>query len=84
MFRMLDIDCDPEIVEDIIDGATEGMERAVENATTEEVVSAVFTLLDRTLRAKRKLQPSSERFTTAASIRRLLTDMIADHGTVPS
>lgn len=82
--RLLDIECDPDSVEYICEAATAAMEEASQDATPDEVVSAMFTLLDRTLRAKRKLQHSSERFATAENIRRVLSEMIVDHGKVPS
>ena len=81
---MFDNECDPDNVEYLVEAATLGMEEASHNSTTEEVVSAALTFLDRTLRAKRKLQPTHERFTTAMNIRRVLQEMIVDHGSVPS
>lgn len=79
-------DCDPEMVETLIKGATNGMARnALPDITThEELLSACFTLLDRTLRSVRKLQSNEERFETATQIRKALEDMLVDHGHVPS
>ena len=79
-------DCDPQMVEALIKGATRGMAHAVVPAiTTEsEIMSAVFTLLDRTLRSLRNLQPTDQRFERAEQIHKALADLITDHGRVPN
>jgi hypothetical protein len=82
--RMLNPTCDFESVEQLIDAATIAMEEASYDTTPAEVISATLTLLDRTLRAHRRLQPAADRFATAAAIRKVLSEMITDHGSVPS
>lgn len=79
-------DCDPQMVEILIAGATRGMANAFvpDVTTTSEVMSAVFTLLDRTLRSIRKIQTPEERFDTASQIRNALQEMLTDHGSVPN
>lgn len=79
-------DCDPSMVEALIKGATTGMSKAVvpDITTSSEVLSAVFTFLDRTLRSVRRLQTSDERFHNADQITRALHDMMIDHGKVPN
>jgi hypothetical protein len=76
--------CDPDNVEYMIEAATLALEESSLGSSPDEVVSAILTLLDRTLRAKRRLQPANERFTLAANVRDVLTDLITDHGKVPS
>lgn len=84
MIQFVD-DCDPITVESLVKAATNGLAKEViPNVTTEaEVISAVFTLLDRTLRSLRKLQPPDVRFQNATHINKALKDMLTDHGTVP-
>jgi hypothetical protein len=79
-------DCDPQIVEALIKGATGGMTKAiVPNVTTHnEVLSAAVTLLDRTMRSIRKIQSPEERFNTADQMTKALTGLLTDHGRVPS
>lgn len=77
--------CDPEMVEDLVKAALLGLEKGVicDVTTDTEIISAMFTLLDRTLRAMRKLQTPSERFENAAEINKILREMLVDHGSVP-
>ncbi len=79
-------DVDPQMVEDLVKGASLGMsEAAIPEVTTHtEVLSAAFTFLDRTLRSVRRLQSLDDRFDQADAIRKALNDLIADHGRVPS
>jgi hypothetical protein len=74
------------MVESLIKGATRGMANAVIPAiTTEsEIMSAVFTLLDRTLRSLRNLQSNDVRFERAAQINEALQSLMTDHGQVPN
>ena len=74
------------MVETLISGATRGMAKAVvpDITTTSEVMTAVFTLLDRTLRSIRLGQTSEERFSTALQVHKALTDLLTDHGSVPN
>lgn len=77
---------DPDMVESLVKGASSGMNKAlIPNITTsDEVVSAAFTFLDRTLRAARKLQSAKDRFHSASEINRVLNEMLVDFGKVPS
>lgn len=79
-------DVDPQTVEDLVRGASLGMSDACDPGYTThaEILSAAFTLLDRTLRSIRKLQSSEDRFAHAEQIRTALNDLLADHGKVPS
>lgn len=79
-------DCDPEMVELLVKAATNGMTKAVitDITTHNEVMSAAFTFLDRTLRSIRKLQSLDDRFANATQINKALTDMLTDHGHVPN
>lgn len=81
-----DRDCDPQMVEALITGAQNGISRAYipHVTTTSELLTAVFTLLDRTLRAVRTHQTSKQRFDTAAHISGTLNEMLIDHGKVPN
>lgn len=79
-------DCDPAMVEALITAAARGMSRAVvpDITTQAEIMSAVFTLLDRTLRSFRKIQDPADRFVAAQQISKALSDLLIDHGHVPS
>lgn len=79
-------DCDADIVEGLIKGATKGLSAAIvpESTTHNEVLSAAFTFLDRTLRSVRKLQSPDDRFATASQIKDQLNALLVDHGHVPS
>lgn len=81
-----DADCDPQMVELLVKAATHGMSKAVvpDITTQSELLSAVFTLLDRTLRSIRKLQSPDERFMRAEQIRNALDGIMTDHGHVPN
>ncbi len=78
--------CDPEMVEDLVKAALVGLEKSVitDVTTDTEIISAMFTLLDRTLRAMRRLQTPSERFQNAAEINKALQEMLLDYGYVPN
>lgn len=79
-------DIDLQTVEDLVKGASLGMSDACDPGYTThaEIMSAAFTLLDRTLRSIRKLQSEEDRFAHAEHIRKALQDMLVDHGKVPS
>jgi len=79
-------ECSTDMVEQLVKGASMGMSNTVvPNITThEEVISAAFTFLDRTLRSVRKLQSPEDRFENASLIRKVLDDLKVDHGNVPS
>lgn len=79
-------ECDPDMIEALIKAASTGMSRAVvpDITTHSEIISAVFTFLDRTLRSMRKVQSPEDRFIIAHEINRALTEMLVDHGHVPN
>lgn len=82
----LDDACDPDMVDALVKGARLGMRAAtVEDITSpSELVTAAFTLLDHVLRGMRQAQAPEERFHNAKEIHRVLSEMLADHGRVPS
>lgn len=86
MLTVYQDECDPEMIEAIVKAARTGMSRAVipDVTTSSEVLSAVFTLLDRTLRSVRSLQTPEERFENAAEINKVLKELLTDHGHVPN
>lgn len=76
----------PQKVSDLTDHITEAM---ADFATTHqcgapEIVSALFTVLDRTLAGVRKFQDPDDRFHNAREISRLLDEIKTDYGRVPS
>lgn len=79
-------DCDEMMVERLVSATTNALSGAIiDDVTTQsEVLSAIFTLLDRTLRGVRKLQPPEERTYNAKEIARVLNEMLVDFGKVPS
>lgn len=78
--------CDPVMVESLVTAAANGMQRACipDITTNSEMISAAFTLLDRTLRNVRKHQPPTDRFFVAAQIKEALHELLLDHGSVPN
>lgn len=80
-----DLDCDPVVVEAIVIASTNAMSKAADRdeASPSEVLSAIFTLLDRSLRGVRRFQDDTERFANAKEISRVLNDLLMDHGKVP-
>lgn len=89
-FKMMtlqeDTECDPTIVEGLVSASMNAMSRAADRggASPSEVLSALITLLDRSLRGVRKFQDSSDRFHNAREISRALNDLIIEHGRVPN
>lgn len=77
-------DIDAIVVEALISGAARGMQTIKYEPSDSEVLTAAVTLLDRTLRSIRKLQSDEDRFKNAGEIRRVLGDLMTDHGSVPS
>ena len=79
-------DCDEMMVERLVSATTNALSGAIigDVTTQSEVLSAIFTLLDRTLRGVRKLQPPEERIYNAKEIARVLNEMLVDFGKVPS
>lgn len=84
--RFVSSDVDPQMVEELVQGASVGMSDAAipEITTHAEVLSAAFTFLDRTLRSVRKLQSVDDRFEHSEQITKALQEMLVDHGKVPS
>lgn len=76
----------PEHVEDLSSYLTEALAdyAATNDSTPSEIVSALFTVLDRTLSGIRKFQSSDERFHNAREISRFLEDLQTNYGKVPS
>lgn len=89
-FKMMtlqeDMDCDPIVVEGLVSVSMNAMSKAADRggASPSEVLSAILTLLDRSLRGVRKFQDPSDRFQNAKEISRTLNDMIIEHGRVPN
>jgi hypothetical protein len=77
---------DPARVEKLADYLTEVLSECFdfENVNASDVISAQFTVLDRSLRGIRKLQDPSERFDNAREIGRILNEMLIEYGRVPS
>lgn len=77
---------DPQKVSDLTDHITEALaDFALANESgPSEIVSALFTVLDRTLSGIRKFQNPDERFHNAREISRLLEELRIDYGSVPS
>lgn len=77
---------DPQHVSDLTDHITEAMAdfAAARQSSPAEIVSALFTVLDRTLCGIRKLQDPDDRFHNAREISRLLDEIKTDYGRVPS
>ncbi len=85
MINYHEAECDPDVVEALVKAASNGLRDEVspDLTTDAELVAAVFTLLDRTLRALRKLQSPECRFENASIINKILQEMMIDHGNVP-
>jgi hypothetical protein len=81
-----DQECDTETVEALVTASTAAMSRIAErdDASPSEVLTALFTILDRTLYGIRRFQEPAERFGNAIEIRRVLDDLIIDHGRLPN
>ena len=77
---------DEVMIEALVRAASSAMERASipDITTSSEVVSAAFTLLDRTLRGIRAVQDPSDRFDTASKVADALQELMIDHGSVPN
>ena len=77
---------DPLMVEALTNAAIQAMERAaIKDITTPaEVMSASFTILDRTLRAFRNLQSPDDRAFNTKEIARVLQGFLVDYGSLPN
>lgn len=90
MLNMQNASChdaaDPLMVESLVNAATNAMERAsIKDITTpSDIISASFTLLDRTLRSMRTLQSPDNRVFNAKEIARVLQDFLVDYGSLPN
>lgn len=79
-------DADPERVSELTDYITEALAdfATANESSPSEIVSALFTVLDRTLLGVRRFQDPNERFHNAREISRLLEELRVDYGSVPS
>jgi len=77
---------DPHMVEAMANAAAQAMEHtAIPDITTPaEVLSAAFTLLDRTLRGIRRFQSPEDQAANAKEIARVLHEMLIDFGSLPN
>ena len=77
---------DPLMVEALANAAISAMERAaIKDITTPaEVMSASFTILDRTLRAFRNLQGADDRAFNTKEVARVLNEFLVDYGSLPN
>lgn len=77
---------DPHMVEALVNAAASAMERASipDITTATEVLSASFTLLDRTLRAVRHMEQPEDRAHNTKEIARVLQEMLVDFGSLPN
>ena len=76
-------DYHPAMVESIIQSVSVALDHAViPNVTsTADVLSAMFTILNRMLRAAQELQSSEEREHNAGEMGRILSTMLLEFGT---
>jgi hypothetical protein len=77
---------DPIMVETLVVAAARAIhDHSIPDVTTpSEVLSATFTLLDRTLRAISRMQLPEERMHNAKQVELALQAMIIEHGKVPN
>lgn len=82
----LDEKPDPYVVESLTNAAINAMEQTcVSNMVSPaELVSATFTLLDRTLRACRALEEQHDRMSNAKEIKRVLEELMVEFGSIPN
>jgi len=75
-----------DIVNRLVDAASIAMEKAsdFEVTTPSEIISATFTLLDRTLYAMEKLQTAEQRNHNTKLVANMLQEMLVTHGQIPS
>ena len=73
---------DPYVIEDLVRAAQKAMEHSAfaESMTPSEVLSACFTLLDRSLRTMSKLQADEDRNTNRKEVAHVLSEMLLEHG----
>ena len=77
---------DPYVIEDLVRAAQHAMEHSAfaESMTPSEVLSACFTLLDRSLRTMAKLQAPEDRVTNIRAVNSVLSEMLLEHGCLPN
>ena len=77
---------DPCMVEALTNAAIQAMERAAINdiTTSAEVMSASFTILDRTLRAFQNLQAPEDRIFNTKEVARVLQEFLINYGSLPN
>lgn len=75
---------DPYVIEDLVRAAQHAMEHSAfaESMTPSEVLSAAFTLLDRSLRTMAKLQSPEDRDTNRKEVAHVLSEMLLEHGSL--
>ena len=76
--------CDPYVIERLVLSMGAALEHAcIKDITTPaEVLSAIFTVLDRTLSAIRDLESPTERNDNAKEVAKTLQAMMMEHGMV--
>ena len=77
---------DHEMIDAMVKAAHTALERTsvTEITTMSEILSATFTLLDRTLLGVRDVQPDEDRAANAREITRALNDLLMNYGRIPS
>ena len=77
---------DPYVIEDLVNAAQHAMEHSAfaESMSPSEVLSACFTLLDRSLRTMAKLQAPEDRVTNIKAVNHVLSEMLLEHGCLPN
>lgn len=77
---------DPYMVESLVTAATGAMERAsIPDITTySDILSASFTILDRTLRVVRKMQSPEDQSFNTREIAKVLQEFLVDYGSLPN
>ena len=78
--------CNEWHIDQLVRAATLGMEKATipDLTTPSEILSATFEMLERTLRAVRKLEAPNDRAYNARQVHKILDEMMIDFGQVPS
>jgi hypothetical protein len=79
---MTHVEADPFVVESLVKAIGLSLERATipDVTTPAEVLSAIFTTLDRTLRAMKHCQHPEDANTNAKEIARVLGDLLVEFG----
>lgn len=79
-------ECDSEMIETLVGAAVASMERnCIEGFTTpSDILSASFTLLERTLDSIYKIQTPTERVHNTREVARILREFMVSYGQIPS